>query len=652
MRRPRTDGSVLADRSVVAIVGIAFVLMLGNGIVLPVLPLFARSFGVGYGATGLLIAAYGIARIGFDLVRRARSSTASASGRRSRRPRAGRGVRAAHGSRAEPSRSPSSAGARSGASSALAQTASYAYLLRVVPGTDGPHDGHLLRELQRRPRGRWFHRRLPRRPLRARDPLYAAAGLARRPACLYLRYVPGGSHGAASAERAARRRSCARGRRTSADTPGIAAAAHGPARLPLDVLRRVRDAARLVRARRARHVAERHRRRVRDRARGRAGRPLPGGQRRRPARPQARARSGARRARHSLPRSSASPAAPVALGLLVAAPGRRLRDRRRGAERDALGPRPAGALGTAAGVFRLSGDVGFALGPLVAGLVASGVGLQEAFAVSAVPAVVALVLVVRTPETLGGARPSGARSVQRPAVEAVGSRFAPVEPPGLAVLDRPPRAPASADRGGLDREDLRLAAPGAAVEPCLVPEPAVAQPVGVPGELEPLAAGGLRTSRGPPAARRRQQRLRGRSSGQRSQRSTEPSSSRASGQVQASAGGIGGPSASRARTRGPAEARSPPRARAARAHGQVLDRDERHPLLTAGASTERSTRCPPARARRRHGGRGRSTRARSGCRPPLTVHGSIEARPWKPWREPATSQAVPAFGSATCQPPR
>ncbi len=70
---------MLADRSVVAIIGIAFVLMLGNGIVLPVLPLYARSFDVGYGAAGLLIASYGIARLGFDLVRRERSSTASAS---------------------------------------------------------------------------------------------------------------------------------------------------------------------------------------------------------------------------------------------------------------------------------------------------------------------------------------------------------------------------------------------------------------------------------------------------------------------------------------------------------------------------------------------------------------------------------------------
>jgi hypothetical protein len=57
----------------------------------------------------------------------------------------------------------------------------------------------------------------------------------------------------------------------------------------------------------------------------------------------------------------------------------------------------------AAGVFRLFGDVGFALGPLVAGAVAASAGLAEAFAVSAVPAILALALVLRTPETLSTA---------------------------------------------------------------------------------------------------------------------------------------------------------------------------------------------------------------------------------------------------------
>lgn len=46
---------------------VAFVIMLGFGIVAPVLPLFARSFGVGYGAAGLLISGFAFTRLGFDL---------------------------------------------------------------------------------------------------------------------------------------------------------------------------------------------------------------------------------------------------------------------------------------------------------------------------------------------------------------------------------------------------------------------------------------------------------------------------------------------------------------------------------------------------------------------------------------------------------
>ena len=42
---------------------VVFLVMAGAGLVLPVLPLFARSFGVGYGAVGLLVSAYGLARL-------------------------------------------------------------------------------------------------------------------------------------------------------------------------------------------------------------------------------------------------------------------------------------------------------------------------------------------------------------------------------------------------------------------------------------------------------------------------------------------------------------------------------------------------------------------------------------------------------------
>jgi MFS family permease len=61
---------------------------------------------------------------------------------------------------------------------------------------------------------------------------------------------------------------------------------------------------------------------------------------------------------------------------------------------------PADRSGTAVGLFRFSGDLGFVLGPLVAGVVAGSFGFKWAFAAMAAPVVVAMVLVARTPETL------------------------------------------------------------------------------------------------------------------------------------------------------------------------------------------------------------------------------------------------------------
>jgi len=60
--------AILSDRRVTAVVLVVFIVMAGAGLVLPILPLFARSFGVGYGAVGVLVSAYGLARLVFDLV--------------------------------------------------------------------------------------------------------------------------------------------------------------------------------------------------------------------------------------------------------------------------------------------------------------------------------------------------------------------------------------------------------------------------------------------------------------------------------------------------------------------------------------------------------------------------------------------------------
>lgn len=60
--------SILRDRAIASQIGIAFVVMLGLGSVLPILPLYARSFGVSFAAAGLFISAAGIARLVFDIL--------------------------------------------------------------------------------------------------------------------------------------------------------------------------------------------------------------------------------------------------------------------------------------------------------------------------------------------------------------------------------------------------------------------------------------------------------------------------------------------------------------------------------------------------------------------------------------------------------
>ena len=59
--------AILSERSVVAVIGLALFLNVGTGLVLPILPLYARSFGVDYGQAGLLVGAYYFARLVSDL---------------------------------------------------------------------------------------------------------------------------------------------------------------------------------------------------------------------------------------------------------------------------------------------------------------------------------------------------------------------------------------------------------------------------------------------------------------------------------------------------------------------------------------------------------------------------------------------------------
>src|SRR5207245_5451334 len=62
-----TVRTILADRAIRVVMLITFVIMLGFGIIAPILPLYARSFGVGYGDAGLLISAFAFTRLVMDL---------------------------------------------------------------------------------------------------------------------------------------------------------------------------------------------------------------------------------------------------------------------------------------------------------------------------------------------------------------------------------------------------------------------------------------------------------------------------------------------------------------------------------------------------------------------------------------------------------
>ena len=59
---------------------------------------------------------------------------------------------------------------------------------------------------------------------------------------------------------------------------------------------------------------------------------------------------------------------------------------------------------TAIGVYRFVGDLGFVLGPLVSGAVASAFGFPAAYALSALPLLVAALVLFTVPETLPSAR--------------------------------------------------------------------------------------------------------------------------------------------------------------------------------------------------------------------------------------------------------
>ena len=348
MRRPWTGiGAVLADRSVVAIVGIAFVLMLGNGIVLPgpaaVCALVRRRLRRRRTPDRLL-------RDSADRLRprggRHRRSRRRAC-RRVGRARAGQRLRAAHGSGSERFRSRSSAGARWARARPSPRPRAMPTSCGWFPGTGWP--GRSASSTAASTSGSSpaaSSAASSPTTLGLETPLYAAAGLAVLAGALYLRYVPRRSPrpGTPAERRDPAREASARGSPTCCGPPASPRRSWASSRTS-GCSRRCSARCSPFRARRARHVAERHRRRLRRRARGRAPRPL----------------SGRRAADRHGRKLVLVPAlagtvlvtallgfagSPIVLGLARRCAGRHLGDRRSGAERDAVGhrsPRPRSA---------------------------------------------------------------------------------------------------------------------------------------------------------------------------------------------------------------------------------------------------------------------------------------------------------------------
>src|SRR5262249_7854631 len=124
--------TILADGPVrTAMIG-TFVAMLGFVMVGPVLPLFARSFGVGYGAVAAMVSAYALTRLVLDvvsggLVRRMGERTSATVGVLIT------GVATGFTAAAPTFALAVVAWGAAGAGSALLFTAMYSYLLKVVP---------------------------------------------------------------------------------------------------------------------------------------------------------------------------------------------------------------------------------------------------------------------------------------------------------------------------------------------------------------------------------------------------------------------------------------------------------------------------------------------------------------------------------------
>lgn len=410
--------AILSDRAVTAVVGVAFVLMLGAGMVLPILPLFARSFGVGYTETGILVSAYAGARLVVDL------AAGPAVDRWGERACAAAGLAVVAVASLATALAPAFElavvfWACAGAGSALVFAALFSHLLRVVPQARmartlsifyGSFNGGLVAGS--------FLAGVVASAFGLAAPLLVSAALAFVAAGLYLRFVPLPAKRPEppelTAEEVLLERDMVAPRRGRAGivdllrTPGfvtvivtnlaylwIVAAVFdtlvplfakdelGMSPAGIGVVFALALATEFTILYPAGALADR---------RGRKLVLVP-----------------ALAALAVLCASLGWAATPIALGVLMAFTGFAF---------GFAGVPPAAMLadvvpqersGTGVGVFRFCGDVGFTLGPLIAGVTTTAFGFEAAFAIASAPVLLALLLALRTGETLRSAR-AGSRS--------------------------------------------------------------------------------------------------------------------------------------------------------------------------------------------------------------------------------------------------
>jgi DHA1 family multidrug resistance protein-like MFS transporter len=399
-------GAILSDRRVTAVVLVVFIVMAGAGLVLPILPLFARSFGVGYGAVGLLVSAYGFARLVFDLVAgpivdRFGERLTAASGL------ALVGIGSALTGVASSFGTAVVAWAAAGVGSAIALAALYTRMLRIVPTRQMARTlGIFYGAFNTGFVAGGAASGMVADRLGLAGPLLLNAAVVAVAAVLWLALIPAAGRPEPAGDRApaasgSRPPNRAAGRSVARllQTPGLvpvvvtnfaylwmvavvfdtlvplfASDVLGLSTVGIGVVFAVALAAEFVVLYPAGSLADQ---------RGRKPVLVP--------------------ALAGLAITTAAVGlapTPLLLGILLALlgvmsgaagvpPGAMLSD-----------IAPTQASGTAVGVFRFGGDLGFTLGPLLAGWAIPVVGFRWTFSLAAVPTVVALALVLRTPETL------------------------------------------------------------------------------------------------------------------------------------------------------------------------------------------------------------------------------------------------------------